>query len=558
MTLDYSFVNQAGQPMQPPQHIPSMVTYNQYSPQYGVDDESGICQAHPVWKAASLTAAVKAVPSSHSMLSEDTKISLIFLSFLSIPDKIPLDLLFRGGSPPKRWSAAGGIEEVNAAHVGLTHELCVFLSDENRLQNSINELTLSSAIFNNGDGTYTSNEATMNGISEKLTMEDASFWRCQILVVTYQAIPWKYVDSTATKTKLLLPHLKHILQTVPNYSEYLSTSSRADLALSLIEASRFPNMTWKKFALDQAKVALDAVEDSASSLDLVQGGTLMDRRMHSAIGYSAIQKSLNCIQVEDLSTAEALLEDWKPSDEHPSLLEQTVMFRKHMILGRILRFKGAFRESLVHLEKAQEVVRRHKDLSFDEDLRDLTCDQADTLRELDEPEPAERLLREEIDRRDRDCIPGNTYRLKLTLAEALFAQKRFEEAERICSGVESQPGLLKLDNLRLQITMAKIRDSKCDREGALRYWIGAMKEVGKFHLTNGYTTRIIILSIRDSLSGTDEAEMMETTSLQQVNVLGENAKPGGTKYWIGGLDHWARSKGFDDILNISCTSDMRS
>ncbi|CAJ0555356.1 Ff.00g054210.m01.CDS01 [Fusarium sp. VM40] len=550
------------------------MTRNQHSPQYGAVDESGIYQACPKWKAASLTAAVKAISSSQSMLSEDTKILLIFLSFLSIPDKIPLDLLFRGGSPRKRWSEAGDIEQLNADHSDLAHELCVFLSDETRLQNSINESRSSSAILDSSDGTYTLNEATMSGISKKLTAEDASVWRSQVLVVTYRAIPWKYIESTTIQTKLLLPHLKHVLQTFPDFAQHLSASTRADLALTLIEASRFPTIAWKEFALNQVKVASDVVEDhyiqacfalsqcvfhritgnmdqAASSLDPIQDITSMDRRMHSAIGYSAIQSSLNCIQVEDLSTAEALLDDWKPSDEHPSLLEQTVMFRKHMILGRILRFKGSFRESLMHLAKAQEMVKRHDKLNFDEDLRDFICDQADTLRELDEPETAERLLREEIDRRDRDCIPGNTYRLKLTLAEAVFAQKRLDEVERICLGVKSQPGLLKLDNLRLQITMAKIRDSKCDKKGALRYWIGAMKEVGKFHLTNGYTTRIIILSIRDSLSGTEEAEMMESTSLQQVNVLGENAKPGGTKYWIGGLDHWARSKGFDNILNIS-------
>jgi hypothetical protein len=149
-----------------------------------------------MWEAASLTAAVEVVPSSHSMFSEDTKILLIFLSFLSIPDKIPLDLLFRGGSPRKRWSAAGDIEELNAAHSGLTHELCIFLSDETRLQNSINELGSSSAILDNGDETYTLNKATMNGIPKKLAVDDASFWRCQVLVVTYRAIPWKYIEPT--------------------------------------------------------------------------------------------------------------------------------------------------------------------------------------------------------------------------------------------------------------------------------------------------------------------------------------------------------------------------
>jgi hypothetical protein len=173
-----------------------MMTRNQYSPQYGAVDESGIYQACPMWKAASLTAAVEAISSSQNMFSVDTKILLIFLSFLSIPDKIPLDLLFRGGSPRKRWSEAGDIEQLDADHSDLAHELCAFLSDETRLQNSINESRLSSAILDNGDGTYTLNEATMSGISKKLTAEDTSVWRSQVLVVTYRAIPWKYIEST--------------------------------------------------------------------------------------------------------------------------------------------------------------------------------------------------------------------------------------------------------------------------------------------------------------------------------------------------------------------------
>jgi hypothetical protein len=60
-----------------------------------------------------------------------------------------------------------------------------------------------------------------------------------------------------------------------------------------------------------------------------------------------------------------------------------VLFRKDMLLGRGLRFQGEFADSLSHLERAQKAAEQHKDLIFDEDLRDLTCDLADTLRKLD-------------------------------------------------------------------------------------------------------------------------------------------------------------------------------
>ena len=74
------------------------------------------------------------------------------------------------------------------------------------------------------------------------------------------------------------------------------------------------------------------------------------------------------------------------------------------MLGRVLWFQGAFAESLVHLERARKTVEQRKDLIFDEDLRDLICDLADTLRELDDPATAEHHLRAEIERRDKHCI----------------------------------------------------------------------------------------------------------------------------------------------------------
>jgi hypothetical protein len=66
-----------------------------------------------------------------------------------------------------------------------------------------------------------------------------------------------------------------------------------------------------------------------------------------------------------------------------------------------------------------------RSLSFDEDLRDLACDLADTLRELDDPIAAEHHLRAEITRRDRSSACSSQVPLQLCLAEALFAHGHF-------------------------------------------------------------------------------------------------------------------------------------
>ncbi|KAF4415476.1 hypothetical protein FACUT_13375 [Fusarium acutatum] len=143
--------------------------------------------------------------------------------------------------------------------------------------------------------------------------------------------------------------------------------------------------------------------------------------MHSAAGQASIQRSLNCIQTEDLSTAKRLLEDWSPLRRIPSPLECVVKFRKNMMLGRILRYQGLFWESLTHLERAQAVVMKENDLTFYEDFHELICDLADTLRELDEPASGECHLRAEITRRDESGISTGKSLLQISLTEALFA-----------------------------------------------------------------------------------------------------------------------------------------
>lgn len=373
--------------------------------------------------------------------------------------------------------------------------------------------------------------------------------------------------ASVSSTKLFLPHLRHALYASPDELQALSVESRADLALSLLEASRFPGMAWKRFVVDQAEVAARGIQDRylrsaisqsrcllsriAGDIDRAalvlrnpdqdvgpnnMGAQPVDSRQYAASGQEILQQALNCVQVEEISAARGLLEGWSQLGHAPSQIEQAVLFRRNLMLGRLLRFQGAFSESLARLEEAQQAARVPNGLVFDEDLRDLACELADTLRELDDPASAERLLREEMERRGRSgsSLPSSSP-LDLCLAEALFAQSRLDEAESLCLEVQSRPDLLKFERLRLHITLAKIRHVRSANEEALACWGEAMKAIGKFRLTNGRTTRVIVVSICDTLSVLGHASLV---SFRQVAALDELARPGVIQHWIAGLRHW--------------------
>lgn len=215
-------------------------------------------------------------------------------------------------------------------------------------------------------------------------------------------------------------------------------------------------------------------------------------------------------------------------------------FRNGMILGRVLRFQGRFKEALVHLRKSFAMVKQLRELCFDEDLRDLTCDIADTLRELDELQAAEECLREELARWDRAApIPASTGRslIEASLAEVLFAQGRYEEAQRLCLEVESRGKLMKLGELRISIIQAKIHHIRSSHQAALSCWIRANGALAKFPLTNGHTLRIVLHSLYFSLVSLGHHEEAGQTQ-KQLELLGQTAKPGGTQHWIAGMGRW--------------------
>ncbi|KAF5267317.1 hypothetical protein FOXYS1_1820 [Fusarium oxysporum] len=494
---------------------------------------------------SALEAASQSLFDASSTRSEDASVLLVLLSFFSPCEKIPLELFTRGSTPRKRWTIEGEVELVDATKVGLTSWLIDILADGQRLTRAFRELCQLAAVLKYPDETYHLNEDMSARVHRSLAPDALPFWRQQALIVAYRAIPWKYIEFPT------------------------------DFMLTLIEAFRFPDMAWKYFAIGQAELAAGRLKDTHLRLCIGQTKAVLGRlsgnmdeateslqdfiindpaaavnkRISCEVGVAIIQRSLNSIQVADLSTAQKLLEDWNPLGDEPSPLEEILSFRKHSLLGRVKRLQGNFDESLKLLETAHEVSQKPSQLIFDEDLRDLTCDLADALRELDEPMTGEGYLRTEIMRRTErpDPLTGKSL-LELALSEALFAQERYEEAEKICGDIESRVSLLKYERLRVYVILAKLSHIRSDFEVALSRWSEAMQALQEFSLVDGQVQTIISASMADVLDA--QGHNWLTRESPRRASLNELAKPEGVPYWIAGFRQWAdylQSRGRHDL-----------
>ncbi|EPE06738.1 hypothetical protein F503_03165 [Ophiostoma piceae UAMH 11346] len=530
------------------------------------------------WISPSLLAAHAALHSTaEAGLSDDAYILFIVLSHLAVKEPVPPVMVLRGASSRKRWTQAGEISNTEATDVGLAPELASFLSDATRLDDAFRELgrcqhvgtAEPGAVRRLEDGLYCIDEAAARRLSDQLSSALLTFWEGQALIVAYRAIPWKYLE--------------------PMNDAQMSTAARTDLALTLVEASRFPGMSWKRAALIQAEATAAAEEDrpvflqmgisqnrcvlsrisgdvkgALRFLDAAVSATTASRsiassaapnvstdvRTHVATGQTLIQRALNDIQTECLSTAEQNLAAWSPmGPHHPSPLEQTVLFRQAMIRGRLLRFRGSFSESqeclgsLMHPNQLPDAA-----LVWDEELRDLTCDLADSLRELGRLDEAEACLQAEITRRqgsthsincsDEDDAAAAVRKhktqtletrerafLDLALAEVRFARGALCDAYDICVRVLSGPRC-RFCTLRGHIILAKVHHVWGYHRLASHHWTEALKAMSHFTLTNGYTTQVILESARENMRhlAQDDLAAQSDAQLAALRLL---AVPGG-------------------------------
>ncbi|KAK7415573.1 hypothetical protein QQX98_005819 [Neonectria punicea] len=497
--------------------------------------------------------------SSQSMPSRynDSNKLLNLSSFLS-PTKIPFSLLVRGSSSRNRWNSQGDVERVNASDVGLPSDLCNLLSDQPRLVSAMNSLPYADV---DSSEQFYEVEQVIAGLARQRHDPDGQVrWRNWALTVTYRSIPWKYLEPVSSDPTVVFPHLKHTLESCPDDFPGLSNTAKIDLGLTLVESSRFPDMAWKHFAVRQSKrlsfgvespylasrialaeCLLNRIEGSMlrSAANLAPGSseeTSADERMHSIAGQQAIQRALNFIQIEALQSAEEALEAWRPLTETPSPMEKVVVFRKAMLRGKSLRHRGKFQESTIQLESARRLTLQPRKIVFDEDLRDLICELADSLRESCYLAWAESILRSEIKRREGAYIPvmGKGL-LDLSLAEVLFAQGRYPEAKTLCHSAVKDFPRLKFEKICAYIILAKIYHLTSNADKARSYWTMALEVVTRFPSQSSRTSRIILRSLCD-VAGQDELRQQYQ---KQLSRLGAQEEAGDMKFWISGMRHWA-------------------
>ncbi|KZL82903.1 and nb-arc domain protein [Colletotrichum incanum] len=231
---------------------------------------------------------------------------------------------------------------------------------------------------------------------------------------------------------------------------------------------------------------------------------------------------------------------------------------KHSLLGKIQRFQGKFHEALHQLDIPLNIVDRYKSqnhgLYFNEDIHDLACNYADTLRELGFFEQAEKYLRLRIDAASVASVaPASRFVIEASLAECLFAKghrkvreaqdevalgacSALEEARELCLQLQSQKSLLRFERLRTLLTLAKISFVQGDYSEAEGFLSKSTNLMSKFDRTNGYATMAIIKTMIETLQRSpvkDDWEIKQRSiqqSREKLNMLKTSANEGGIRY----------------------------
>ncbi|KAK2761093.1 hypothetical protein CKAH01_16388 [Colletotrichum kahawae] len=523
--------------------------------------------------------------------SSDADMLLRLSCFFAPLHDIPVEMLRLGTTPRNRWTKNGS----TATRQSRVHpNLAAFISNQRRTDAALQALVESGAIsFDtvNGHKTYKIRPRLMEETLAKLELDCIKFWKQQALLVLYHAITWKYIEPSTPVATMTVPHLQHVLKLdgdlsadIPGFN--LAPEIEEDLVLTLTEAARLPKISWKAFAVDQAR-AFCRVGQSAYAVSRVLENLCLVRRLskkeipwlkdehavgtadpndlrtHAANGLTALQDCLDEMQREAFSKAEEVLDGWEPISKQPMV--QVVLFRKYCLLGQIKRQQGLFPQAVQAVETALKIANEHRKngLYFDEDLPSLACSYADTLREQRSFNEAEKHLqwnlqnpvlsfrsRSQIQASLVECLFAKGHKMLID-GEHCEARQILENAEKLCQKLvhlESEP-ILRFDQLRTWLTFGKISFIRGDYVGAEHRFQEAMNVINKFERTNGYATTVIITSmihtLRRSLEAVDhdpEAQINRQKALEQsckeLEILKSMADPNGTRFWIPGLCEW--------------------
>jgi tetratricopeptide (TPR) repeat protein len=403
-------------------------------------------------------------------------------------------------------------------------------------------------------------------------------------------------DSYREDGRAYQPYLQHALQSFPVQQHLvdLTYEDKVNVVGGLVEASRFSDNEWKKFAIAQAQSLLPDVDDLYMRASVAERINVLDRishqerhpgiqrttnmidhishqerqpgtpnnlckvlgdngssnchKLNSLHGHLIIQTAIDYIHADAPEMAIEKLKTWQPvKPESPSTVEKITLFYVELWKGKSNRYQGAFDAALACFHRADTRTRT----SLLEDAGpELVCELADTYCELGNFRAAETLLESEFNRLDRSGYNRSKtwYQVLLSRAELLRRQGHTAEAKSLCLEVVSSlyvagcPIISKYLQLRVFTLLGRIYQANNEWQDAVSSWNRSLSLSRGFAMGNGHTTQAILLSMKEVLTNLHEKQNGEENDkvLDVIDQI-QSVKSGGCKFWIPGLNGWSKA-----------------
>lgn len=507
--------------------------------------------------------------------SPDAVNLLLLFSFLE-PSCIPELVLHRGSSPQKRWGSNGEVIETRAEDEGVENCLMNVIQGELEFDIAVEKLLSFSLISCNKESgglrNFSIHPLVQYCAVQRLSPSELNRWRWQAILLICHAFPRnRYLEPlNGEMGRMMLPQLSRVLSEHDAIciDQGEQALFRHELASTLLAASRFSDAQWKTECIARTKQLLEqddepylrswlAYRESAimrMSGMIQKSETALQEFLHHLTipsledseltprfnaqrGELVISFAENLIRRGKLPEAKAELVEWEALGKNYSTLERITSRARDIILGKVLRFQGHFREALVLLESVLQGCQLDDYFEGTGWYRVLLSEVADLYCELDRPTDAEGLLLRELtpmmEKGTQDIATGR--RLRMSLAETYLQREMYTEAESLLVNLRqalSSSGApdytAKVNIFRTWVSLARALHRQSRWEEALSSWRQALSALDYLKLSEGLNAGLVRCSISHALMMTGhERESKQTFQEAEANMASESRV-----YWI--------------------------
>ncbi len=232
--------------------------------------------------------------------------------------------------------------------------------------------------------------------------------------------------------------------------------------------------------------------------------SMVNKRLNALYGRLHVSHLENLVQSEHYSIAEEEMDDWKTPQE-PSLMEQRVFPSRTVVMAKLFRCKGRFRDVVITLQECLELEKRLKLPLPQMNRIQLICSLADAHCDLGSPEAAHALLEPEIEDQRKKSARGKQLRRLLVcaidadLGRDLYdnAQRTVQEIETVHSGLSDLDATDQLLHVRVLLAAARVyfyKEQFSEALGAFKVLINRVQEYRSLK-SDGFVYALAHLSI---------------------------------------------------------------